>query len=237
MTATLPAALRWPGYLAWVVLALLPISVLTVRAGSWQQGLLLYALACLLSLLLLAWFAVAALLPANRGRRPALLRHALPALPGAVLLVAALSVDAPPIHDISTDLEDPPQFDAVAGRRDDGDNSLATDPETLATQADAYPDIDTLRSELDLEGTFALAERTARALGWEIIRSDLNAGVIEAVDRTPFMGFEDDVVIRVRRTAEGSIVDLRSASRVGVGDLGTNAKRIRRFADAFREGA
>lgn len=235
MNDSLHPALRWPGYLAWAFLALIPVAVLTVRSGNWQQGLMLYAVACLVSLLLLAWYAVATLLPRNQGRRRSLLLRALPALPGALLLVSVLSArDVPPIHDISTDLADPPRFEAILERREPSDNSLAIDPAVIEQQAEAYPDLGTLRSELPLAATFERAEAAARSLGWEIVRSDLNAGLIEAVDTTAIMGFRDDVVIRVRSNADGTMVDLRSASRVGVSDLGANAARIRDFTERFR---
>ena len=64
---------------------------------------------------------------------------------------------------------------------------------------------------------------------------DLNAGTIEAVDTTAIMGFKDDVVIRINTNAEGTLVDLRSVSRVGVSDLGANAARIREFLQAYQD--
>ena len=68
------------------------------------------------------------------------------------------------------------------------------------------------------------------------LRAVRNAGFIEAVDTTAIMAFKDDIVIRVRSNADGTLVDLRSVSRVGVSDLGTNADRIREFREAFRRG-
>ncbi|HKK22721.1 MAG TPA: DUF1499 domain-containing protein [Pseudohaliea sp.] len=238
MSGALPALLRWPGYLAWAFLTLIALAVLTVRAGQWQQGLMLYALACLASLLVLAWYAVAALLPRNGSRRGPIALRALPALPGALLLVSAMAArDVPPIHDITTDLEDPPRFEAVLDARGPKDNSLAIDPEVQALQASAYPELTTLYSSASYAETFDRAEALARELGWELLRSDRNAGIIEAVDSTAIMAFKDDIVIRVRSDEDGSRVDLRSASRVGVSDLGANAARIRAFARRFREGA
>jgi hypothetical protein len=234
----LPALLRWPGYLAWVFLTLIALAVLTVRAGQWQQGLMLYAIACLASLLILAWYAVAILLPRNGSRRRTLALRALPALPGALLLVSAMATrGVPPIHDITTDLEDPPRFEAVIDARGPNANSLAIDPEAQALQAAAYPELDTLYSPAPYAESFARAEAIARALGWEILRSDRNAGFIEAVDTTAIMAFKDDVVIRVRSDEDGSRVDLRSASRVGLSDLGANAARIRAFTERFRADA
>ena len=75
----------------------------------------------------------------------------------------------------------------------------------------------------------------ATAWPWEVYHKDLNAGVIEAVDTTAIMGFKDDVVIRLNTNADGTLVDLRSVSRVGISDLGANAARIRSFLQIFRE--
>lgn len=227
--------IRWPGYLAWVFLALLPIAVLTVRGGSWRQGLLLYALACLLSLIVVGVLGLLSVLPRFAGQRSAILKRTLPALPGSVLLIVALSgSDVPPIHDISTDLEDPPAFETVPELRDADSNSLELNPEVMEQQLVAYPDIETLHSPRNYGDTYELAKETATALGWKIVRDDPNAGFIEAVDRTAIMDFRDDVVIRVRTGEDDVLVDLRSASRVGVSDLGANAERIRNFGERFR---
>jgi len=234
MQAPLAPWIRWPGYLAWVFLATLPLAVLTVRSGQWQQGLLLYALCCLLSLLLLGYFGLLSLLPRLADRRRALLLRSLPAIPGAVLLILAMqSRDVPPIHDISTDLDNPPRFERVLELRDAGDNSLELDEEVMAQQREAYPDLDTLRSAQPFAAVYAAARDTARELGWEIVREDPNAGYIEAVAHTAIMNFEDDIAVRVSTDADGVLVDLRSASRVGVSDLGANAKRIRTFLDTL----
>jgi uncharacterized protein (DUF1499 family) len=238
MTDRTSAWVRWPGYIAWVFLALLPVSVLMVRSGNWQQGLMLYALGGLLSLLLLAFMAVQSLLPRLRGQRGALLKRALPALPGAILLLMVMQAqDVPPIHDISTDVQDPPRFEAVQSLRDSSSNSLEIDPAVIEQQLTAYPDLTTIESPRSYANSYNLALTTARALDWEVVREDSNSGYIEAVARTPIMQFKDDVVIRVRTNAEGSLVDLRSASRVGISDLGANAKRIRAFIAAFRDAA
>ena len=230
--------IRWPGYLAWVFLALLAIAVITVRSGRWQEGLMLYALSGLLSLLLLALMALQGLLPRWRENRGAIARRALPAFPAAVLLVLALVGDeAPPIHDISTDTEDPPAFETAVALRGSDSNPLAVKADVIAQQLDAYPDLDTLRSPRSYARSYNRALLTARELGWEITREDPNAGFIEAVDTTPIMQFKDDVVIRVRTDAQGSLIDLRSVSRVGQSDLGANAKRIRAFRSAFLNAA
>jgi uncharacterized protein (DUF1499 family) len=74
-----------------------------------------------------------------------------------------------------------------------------------------------------------LAERAARAMGWDIVAVAPDDLRIEATDTTLLFGFKDDVVIRVTANGNGSRVDARSLSRIGGSDLGTNAKRIRSF--------
>jgi uncharacterized protein (DUF1499 family) len=68
-------------------------------------------------------------------------------------------------------------------------------------------------------------------MGWEIAAADAPSGRIEATAKTPWFGFRDDVVIRVASVGAGSRIDVRSVSRVGRGDLGTNAKRIRAYLE------
>ncbi len=232
----LPALINLLGLLALTMLVVLPVAVLTVRSGAWQQGLLLYAIGCFGAAILLLLAIVLMLLPRYASWRKALAGRALLAVPGTLLLLSLLAGgDRPRIHDISTDLQDPPVFTAAQQQRGSGSNSLDTAPETQALQAAAYPEVQTLRSALEYEVIFDKAVRVAMELGWEIYRQDRNAGVIEAVDTTAIMGFKDDIVIRVRTSADGSLVDLRSVSRVGLGDLGANARRINSFIERMQQ--
>lgn len=238
MSNTTSAWIRWPGYIAGFVLAVLALSVMMVRSGNWQQGLMIYAIACLLSVIVLAFMAVQSLLPRMQGRRGAILKRALLTLPGAALLLLAMSArGVPPIHDITTDVRDPPTFESIVSLRGADSNPLEIDPEVIAQQQAAYPDVDTVETSGSYTSSYNLALTTARNMGWDIVREDSNAGFIEAVDTTAIMKFKDDIVIRVRSNAEGSTVDLRSVSRVGMSDLGANAKRIRAFASAFQAAA
>lgn len=234
-----PALIAWCGYLAIALLVALPLSVLAVRSGAWQQGLLLYALASLGSMALLIVFIVLLLLPRFAGYRARIGGRALLTLPGA-LAVLALTLtggDAPRIHDITTDTSDPPIFVTAAAKRGAGANTLDIKPEVIEQQKAAYPDLGTLHTSLDADAAYMRALQVAQELGWEIYHEDRTGGVIEAVDTTPIMGFKDDVVIRVSSAADGTQVDLRSVSRIGQGDIGANAERIRRFTKAFRRGA
>lgn len=233
----LPALINWIGYLIITLLVALPLAVLIVRSGAWQQGLLLYAIGCLGATALLALCVLLLLLPRYSAWRAPILRRAALALPGTLLLSALLAGggDHPRIHDITTDTEDPPVFTAAVQRRGDRANSLEISQDTLEQQRAAYPDLDTLLTNAPIDEAFDHALRVATALGWEVYHQDRNAGVIEAVDTTAIMRFQDDIVIRVRSNADGTLVDLRSVSRVGLGDLGANAARIRAFGEAFSQ--
>lgn len=133
----------------------------------------------------------------------------------------------PAIHDITTDLDDPPQFVAVLPARAGTDNPVEYGNGAVADQQRrAYPDLGPLHLDEPPASAFSRALAVARDMGWLIVAADGSAGRIEATDRTRVFGFMDDVVIRVRPDGTGSRIDVRSLSRVGRGDLGTNAKRI-----------
>lgn len=136
----------------------------------------------------------------------------------------------PRIHDISTDLQDPPEFVAVVPLRGEGSNPVGHAGAELAeAQRLAYPDVRPLFLEMPPAAAFALTRRAARGMGWEIVAQDVQAGRIEATATTLWFGFKDDVVVRVRPDGDGSRIDVRSLSRVGVSDVGANAKRIREY--------
>jgi len=102
-------------------------------------------------------------------------------------------------------------------------------PAVAAQQHEHYPDIAPADYPVDPGAAFDAALAAARELGWNVVAMDESTGRIEAIDRTFWFGFVDDIVIRVRPTAAGSRIDIRSVSRVGVGDVGTNAARVRAF--------
>ena len=164
---------------------------------------------------------------------------------GTLVLLAAVAVvpvthlraagRVPPIHDITTDLDDPPRFVAVLPRRQGAPNPAEHGGAALATQQRAgYPDLAPVRFTAPPDRVFARAVDVARGLGWEIVAAAAAEGRLEATDRTRWFGFRDDVVVRVRPDGAGSRVDIRSVSRVGRSDLGTNARRIRDFVEALR---
>ena len=142
----------------------------------------------------------------------------------------------PFIHDITTDTANPPEFVDVKPLRADAPNPPEYAGDEVATQqAEAYPDIQTLETGMEAEALVKLAEDTAREQGWEIVSAVTEDGRIEATDTTLWYGFKDDIVIRVRAVEGGSILDIRSKSRVGGSDLGKNASRIRGYLDDLRD--
>jgi uncharacterized protein (DUF1499 family) len=99
-----------------------------------------------------------------------------------------------------------------------------------AAQRAAYPDLRPLAVDRAPADAFDSALAAAREMGWQIIATDAALGRIEATASTPWFGFNDDVVIRVTSVeGGGSRIDIRSASRIGRGDLGANARRIRAY--------
>lgn len=157
---------------------------------------------------------------------------------GGPAYVAGGNFRAPSIHDVSTDLVDPPRFDRVVRDRSPADlpAPAATIPKDQAeAQTAFYPDVVTLRLQLAPEEVANLAAGLVEDREWRILgpiafpRGGGPTGRIEAVARTAVLGFTEDVSIRVRPDEAGSRVDMRSASRVGGGDFGSNAQRIRSF--------
>jgi uncharacterized protein (DUF1499 family) len=112
-------------------------------------------------------------------------------------------------------------------------NDIATDSQSPVQRA-AYPDIAPLELALPAAAAFERSLAAARAMGWEIVEADAAAGRIAAVDTTFWFGFKDDVTVRVSPAAAGSRIDVRSTSRVGRGDAGTNARRIRAFLERLK---
>jgi uncharacterized protein (DUF1499 family) len=149
------------------------------------------------------------------------------------------SMGGPPIHDITTDTTNPPMFvAAIAAREAD---KAANPPmyfaaEVAPLQQQAYPDLQTIVVTKPADEVFARAEAIAQELGWEVIDVSRADGRIEATASTRWIAFRDDVVIRVVNAGTETRVDLRSKSRVGRGDAGENARRIRAFRERLLAG-
>jgi hypothetical protein len=164
--------------------------------------------------------------------------YAVSALALGLLLLAypaylgAKAYRLPAVADITTDPLDPPRFEAIARLRTREANPVQyAGLRAAELQRSAYPDIESLEvlgtPQLAYQAAFTVMEKRR----WRIVdarapETGRREGRIEAVARTPIMGFRDDVVLRVRTTPDGARIDVRSASRYGYHDFGTNAARV-----------
>jgi uncharacterized protein (DUF1499 family) len=135
----------------------------------------------------------------------------------------------PRIHDITTDSNNPPAFEAVLGQRKDAKIFSQYDSTDAAQQAQAYPDLKSLRLSTAPGATLQRAEEVAKKLGWEVVKVTPSELRLEATATSMLFGFKDDIVVRVTAAENASVVDVRSKSRVGRHDFGVNATRIRAF--------
>jgi uncharacterized protein (DUF1499 family) len=196
-----------------------------------------------------AWTGLGAVLVALVGgwiTRPGAQRRGFAfALVGAVTGAVAFGVPfamlqsamaSPPIHDITTDTENPPRFVAMIPLRQGSPNSIEYQGEAIARQQRvAYSDIRPATIAEPPAAAFKRALNAARDLGWQIVAAVPDEGRIEATDTTLWFGFKDDIVVRVTPTAGGSRIDVRSVSRLGEGDLGKNASRIRAYLQRLQQ--
>jgi uncharacterized protein (DUF1499 family) len=150
----------------------------------------------------------------------------------------------PPIHDITTDPIDPPRFEALARlRTGEGTNTAVyAGLYSAELQRKAYPDIEPVDIQLPVQRAYEIALQLVHKRKWLVIderppQPPLRPGRIEAVARTPIMGFREDVAIRVAPDGDDSRVDIRSASRYFESDLGSNAVRVSKFADDINTAA
>lgn len=136
----------------------------------------------------------------------------------------------PPIHDITTDMENPPTFVLLAAAREEAPNAVDYPGEETATlQRAAYPELKPIVLDGSLASAMDAAKAVLQAREWELAGTTENT--LEATATTRWFGFKDDVVIRMTETPAGVQVDMRSASRVGKSDLGANAVRIQAFLE------
>jgi uncharacterized protein (DUF1499 family) len=141
----------------------------------------------------------------------------------------------PPINDVTTDPDNPPSlaFSEQMRQAEHASSIAYGGSGVAAAQQKSYPDIAPAMLAVPPAQAFDRALATARAQGWTIVKSDSAAGTIDAYEKSRWFGFTDDVAIRVTPSANGSRVDIRSASRQGRGDFGVNANRIRAFLAAL----
>jgi uncharacterized protein (DUF1499 family) len=176
----------------------------------------------------------------GKKRRRAMLWITVAVMGVVVVVMAPLifkMLTVPRIHDVTTDTEDPPQFVALLTTRQASFNGAAYGgPAVAAMQKKGYPDIVPLLLPDPPERAFSRIEAAARGLGWHVVAAAPAQGRLEATDITPLFRFKDDIVVRVVPALNGSLVDIRSVSRIGRSDLGANAKRIRAFIAALSAG-
>ena len=230
--------MRWARWGVAAGAAAVAAAPLGYRIGAFPLGLAFLLLAGGFLLLAVCGLVLAFRLARASGRRD---RAAWAVLAAAVVVglfpLATLvsGRGAPPIHDVTTDTDDPPAFRAAValnapGRTDYGGPAVAEQ------QRAAWPDLGPAMLPVAPDAAFDRALAVVQSMGWELLAADRGALRIEATDRSFWFGFEDDVVVRVTAAGEtGSRVDVRSLSRVGVGDLGVNARRVRAFVAALTE--
>jgi len=237
----------WSARLAKFALPVLAITALGHRFDlvDTPSALVLLA-ACWLGALVSLIFGLSALRPIWRLGLAGTRR----ALTGILVSVPILAVPAyflplliynPRLTDVSTDLLDPPALEAAAALRPVDANPITRPGVTaMRLQLAAYPQLRPLRVGVSIEDAFNAARAAVRDRGWRIVAErppseDGGPARIEAEARTLLMAFKDDVVIRIRQEGGGTRIDIRSASRYGAHDLGTNARRIQAFLFALRE--
>jgi Protein of unknown function (DUF1499) len=241
----------WARRVALFSLAATVISVIVVRSGALEivpalstfaGALMLAAVAILLALcaLVVIWFEGVA--GAKQAIAALFIGLALIAYP-AYLGVKAWRL--PAIYDITTDPIDPPRFDAIARLRPRDANPITYEGLYAAEQQHAaYSDIEPDQTDSTAQESYDAAMKVITKRKWRIVdarppqggqpvanargpQPALRDGIIEAIARTPIMGFRDDLVVRIRATSDGARIDVRSASRYGRHDFGTNASRVR----------
>lgn len=236
------SAARWSFKLALVGVVLLVFAVIGHRLGVMDFRVALFGLVGGAALGLVAVFAGIAGIIVTRKEKISGKSYAWVGLMLGLLVTSPVFMtiyeasSVPPIHDITTDLKNPPEFMAMLVVRSTSDNPLdRKNPSDLASlQQAAYPDLVPVFINQDVNQVFDQVHALVTARGWEVVAASAQQGRIEATAITLIMGFKDDVVIRIRDEAGGTLVDMRSVSRVGKSDLGANAKRIEAFMADLR---
>lgn len=227
----------WSSRLGWFAFAVAVLSIIIVRSGLLE---IVPALATFAAALVFAGLAIllafAAFVVIWRQGLGGLGRALLGLFLGLALLaypafLGSRALRLPEISDITTDTTNPPRFDVLARLRPRGRTDYPGQA-TAALQRTAYPDVVPLELDVPTKVAYDAALALVTKRKWNIVDTRAPTlvrrdGVIEAVARTPIMGFRDDVVIRVSPLGQGTRIDMRSASRFGNHDLGANASRIR----------
>ncbi len=227
-----------------VVLPLLGALGTHLGIFNFKLGLLIWAIGFLVGLIGLICGIVAWIVVARRNRTNDRAAVSIGTVLSALIVVflgaqfvAARGV--PPIHDITTDMTDPPQYDAVVVELRDAAgpdiNTLDYDAQKLPPlQRAAYPNVVPLDVSVPPAAAFDATVATLNGLGFEVVNANKEGLTVEAVATSFWFGFKDDVVVRIRPNGTGARIDVRSVSRVGIGDAGTNAKRIVKILESIK---
>jgi uncharacterized protein (DUF1499 family) len=240
----------WTRNLAVFALVAVVVSILILRFGFLEMKPALAtffgALACAGLSILIGFAAFAAIWQnGTRGMSRILIAFVIDAAVLAYPAYLGLQYRRlPPIHDITTDPIDPPRFEALATLRsgDGANTAVYAGLYSAEQQRKAYPDIEPVELEIPADRAYAIALRLVNRRKWLVIderapQPPRGVGRIEAVARTPIMGFREDVSIRVSPDGEDSRVDIRSSSRYFESDLGSNAARVTKFIDELNTAA
>lgn len=235
---------KWSPVVAWYALVVTVMAVLLIRFGrvDYTAGFVTLGAGLALALLAIVLSGLGFLRIWQEGRRG--LGSAVQGLLVALLVLAypswfaAKAVTLPPLNDVTTDTDNPPSFSRSRAALDARGGRVPPDvsPEVRETQREAYDRIAPLTIDLPPDEAFEIVRKAAENRGWQIVEAvspggRMGLGRLEAVDRTFLLRLPDDVTVRLRPRADGTRIDVRSASRVGTHDLGANAARIRAFLE------
>ena len=238
----------WSRRLAVFALAVAGMGAVLSRAGAVEPAGALAVLGASLVLACLAALlsATAAIVIWRTGRRGAGVAFVGLALALALLAYPAWlswrAISLPAINDVSTDLESPPSFlrSVKALEARGGRTPPEATPETREAQQRAYPKVQPILVDMEVNEAYQLALEAAKARGWRIVDAiapSVREGVghIDASDKSLFLGFVDDIAIRIKPVANQTRIDIRSTSRIWRHDFGANAQRVQKFAGAVQE--
>ena len=225
-------------------LATATVGILGVQIGvlSPLTAFYLFALGAVLGGLISFLLGAVGLFLTNGGRDPVGARRAWLGAGGGVLMLVVVFMgirgggNAPAINDITTSLDDPPAYTAATNEKANAGRDMSYPAEFVPIVRKAYPDLVSTRLAEPRDNAYRTALDAARRLGWTIVSEDAGAGVFEAQERSSVFHFVDDISVRVAADEGSSIVDIRSKSRDGRGDMGVNAARIRAFQKIIAPG-
>jgi uncharacterized protein (DUF1499 family) len=235
---------KWSPALAWFALAVTLLAVLLIRFGrmDYQSGFIALGAGIAIALLAVGLSFIGFVRIWQEGRqglgsaiKGLLIASLVLAYPGFMALKA---VTLPPISDVSTDTDDPPAFSRSRAALQARNGHIPPDvpPEAREMQRASYVQIAPLTLDIGPEEAFAIVQKAAQNLGWQVIETvppggRVGLGRLEAIDRSLLLKIPSDITVRVRPRVDGTRIDIRAASRIGTHDLGANANHIRDFLE------